>query len=47
MPTDHQFTGDQASREAAVAELQNRVLAAAIGGNVSALDPPAMERTGQ
>jgi hypothetical protein len=47
MPTDHMFTGSQASRETAVAQLQNSLLTAAIGGDVGALNPPAMERNSQ
>lgn len=45
MEADHLFVGDAASRNAAAARLHKDVLTAAIGGDISALDPPAMERT--
>ncbi|MFO8126787.1 hypothetical protein [Yoonia sp.] len=43
MEADHLFVGDAASRNAAAARLHQDLLAAAIGGDISALDPPAVE----
>ncbi|EBA13209.1 hypothetical protein [Roseobacter sp. CCS2] len=45
--TDHLMTGDFDTRTAAVAQLQDTLLRAAVGGDIGALDPPAMERNSQ
>ncbi|MEJ8561383.1 hypothetical protein QTO30_09245 [Yoonia sp. GPGPB17] len=42
--TDHLMTGDFTTRTAAVTQLQQTLLRAAAGGDLTALDPPAMER---
>ena len=45
--TDHLMTGDFETRIAAVAALQDDLLRAAVGGDISALDPAAVERNSQ
>ncbi|PJI85188.1 hypothetical protein BC777_3187 [Yoonia maricola] len=45
--TDHLMTGDFATRSTAITQLQQALLGAAIGGDISALNPPAMERNSQ
>ena len=47
METDHLLIGDSASRHAAAERLHQDLLTAAIGGDFSALNPPAMERDSQ
>lgn len=47
METDHLLVGDTASRVAAAQRLHRELLMAAIGGDISALDPSAMERDSQ
>ncbi len=44
METDHLFVGDAASRNSVAKQLHQDLLSAAVGGDISALDPPAMER---
>lgn len=47
MNTDNMFTGDTATRQATNADLHKDLLLAAIGGDVSALNPAPMERPAQ
>ena len=47
METDHLFVGDAATRTAASERLHQDLLTAAIGGDLSALNPPAVERNSQ
>lgn len=47
METDYLYVGDATSRDSAAEKLHNDLLTAAIGGGLSALNPPAMERNSQ
>lgn len=47
MEADHLFLGDTGSRTAAVEALHQNLLTAAVGGDLSALNPPIMERDSQ
>lgn len=44
MQTDHMFVGDTATRQSIMDSLHNDLLLAAVGGDVSLLNPPAIER---
>lgn len=47
MESDYLLTGDAATRKTTATELHESLLSAAIGGGLSALDPPAVERGSQ
>lgn len=47
MEADNQFFGDATTRKDAAERLHLDLLTAAVGGDISALDPPALERTDQ
>jgi len=47
MEADHLFLGDASNRAAAVQALHDDLLIAAVGGDLSALNPPVLERDSQ
>jgi hypothetical protein len=47
MEAEHLITGNPADRAAAAERLHRDLLTAAVGGDIAALNPPALERNSQ